>query len=349
MNGLIKTIVIFLLGVISVFAYPIVKGEFIDPMLISDAVRDGYEEWLLPDVVAPQNNQLTSERIMLGRALFFEPRLSGNGNMSCATCHNPSLGWSDGQTTAVGHNGKRLGRATPTILNAAYNNIQMWDGRARTLEDQASGPMMNENEMHSDMSFVLQFLKGNQQYKAMFDTAYPGEEIDATTISMAIASFERTVISRNTAFDRWIRGDDTAMTVQQVRGMQIFMNPNKGNCVACHSAPNFTDDSFHALGLDSQNNPNPDLGRYNIKPIAVLKHAFKTPPLRGIANTAPYFHDGSALSLMDVVEHYVSGGKGAVSGDMKPLDLTQQEKDDLVAFMMALSEPQEVIVPTLPK
>lgn len=348
MQSAIRFIIIFSLGIASVFAYPMVKSEVLDKYLATETIRDGYAEWVLPDVVAPQNNQLTADRIKLGRALFFEPRLSGNGNMSCATCHNPALGWSDGQTTAVGHNGKKLPRATPTILNAAFNNIQMWDGRARTLEDQASGPMMNENEMHSDMNFVLEFLRGNNEYKTMFKVAYPGEEINANTIAMAIASFERTIISRNTAFDRWVRGDDTAMTEQEIRGMKIFMDKNKGNCATCHSAPNFTDDSFHALGLASQNREEPDLGRFNIKPIPVLQHAFKTPPLRGISETAPYFHDGSAATLMDVVEHYVSGGVGKVSADMKPLDLTEQEKADLVAFLMCLSEPQDVAMPNLP-
>jgi cytochrome c peroxidase len=309
---------------------------------MASGVRTEYQDWLLPEQPAvPADNKMTAERIGLGRALFFETRLSKDGNMSCASCHNPSRGWSDGLPTGHGHRGQVLGRATPTIVNAAFNKIQMWDGRKRDLEDQAMGPMEAQAEMHSDFDAVFSFLNSNARYREMFEKAYPGEGISKNTLAKAIASFERTVVSRDTPFDRWVRGDDKAMTASQLRGMQIFMDEKKGNCAACHSAPNFTDDGFHNIGLASYGNSEPDLGRYKITPIRILKGAFKTPSLRGVEFTAPYFHDGSAATLMDVVEHYARGGdvKTDLSSNIKALDLSMQEKRDLVAFMRALSEP----------
>jgi cytochrome c peroxidase len=262
------------------------------------------KQFLLPDrPEAPKNNELTPERIALGKKLFFDPRLSNKGNMSCATCHNPSLGWSDGLPTGRGHDGVKLDRATPTIINTAFNSIQMWDGREKSLESQATGPMKASVEMASDFDRVFAFLNSNPEYVAAFEKAYPGEPINPDTLSKAIASYERTIVSNNSPFDRWVKGDRNAMTAAQVRGMEAFMDPARGNCAACHSDANFTDNGFHNLGLASAKGEAADPGRYKIKPIRVLKGAFKTPTLRDIELTAPYFHDGSARTLEDVVRH----------------------------------------------
>src|SRR5262249_44778575 len=156
-----------------------------------------------------------AERTELGKMLFFDPRLSSQGNLSCAGCHNPVLGWSDGLATAKGLKSKVLGRATPTITNTAYNAIQMWDGRKSTLEHQATGPMESPDEMASDLQAVFKWLNESPGYQAAFAKAYPGEPIGAGTLSKAIASFERTVTSTNSPFDRWVRGDAQAMTAQQ--------------------------------------------------------------------------------------------------------------------------------------
>jgi cytochrome c peroxidase len=275
----------------------------------------------------------------LGQKLFFEPRMSGDGNMSCATCHNPALGWSDALPTARGVKSSVLGRASPTIYNTAYNTIQMWDGRKKSLEDQAMGPMQANVEMNMDIAKLFQWINTSEGYKADFAKAYPGEPINETTLSKAIATFERTVVSKHSPFDKWVKGNPKAMNAQQVNGFKLFVG--KANCVACHSGANFTDNGFHNLGLASYGEKEPDMGRYAQKPVNAMKGAFKTPTVRESARTAPYFHDGSAKTLMDVVEHYDRGGlvNANLSANMKPLGLTTEEKQALVAFLEALSSP----------
>lgn len=342
-----KAFVTSLLGVFALGALvsgAAVAGPTVDPKQFS--------HWLLPDAPAqPADNLATSERIELGKKLFFDPRLSRDGNMSCASCHNPALGWSDGLPTARGFQGQKLGRATPTIVNTAYNSIQMWDGRKKTLEDQAMGPLEASVEMNADMPAVFGWLASNEGYRAEFARAYPGQPIDATTVSKAIAAFERTVVSKDSPFDRWLRGDAEALSAREIAGFQVFLDPGKGNCAGCHQAPNFTDDGFHNLGLKSWGAAEPDVGRFAERRVASMKGAFKTPTLRDVALTAPYFHDGSARTLMEVVEHYEAGGvvKTNLSPEMKPLTLTQGEKEDLVAFLRALTSPASPIaLPQLP-
>jgi len=293
----------------------------------------------------PEDNQPTSARIELGKKLFFDTRLSGSGKMSCATCHNPKLGWSDGLPTAIGHENRVLGRATPSIINTAYNSIQMWDGRHRTLEEQVLGPMRSSDEMNTDMTAMFELLKVDKDYQLAFSRAYPNEEINEVTLAKAIAAFERTVISNDSPFDRWVKGDEDAMTRQQVHGFRLFIDENKGNCVVCHKPPNFTDNGFHNVGILPMS-AEPDDGRYKVKPIKSMKGAFKTPSLRNIELTAPYFHNGSATSLEEVVEHYVEGGvdKSNLSPNMKALDITTEEQEALVEFMRALTTHEQPFV-----
>lgn len=311
-----------------------------------------FANWILPkQPLYPADNAPSAARVELGKMLFFDPRVSRDGNMSCATCHNPSFGWSDGLATARGFEGKLLERASPSIVNSAYNTIHMWDGRKATLEDQATGPMEAAPEMNTDLTKFFAWIGANPGYQAAFAKAYPGEPIGVSTLQRAIASFERTVVSRTSPFDRWIAGDKRAMTGQQLRGMVLFNDRDKTNCVACHAAPTFTDNGFHNLGLASFGADNPDLGRYAQKKVASMKGAFKTPSLRDVERTAPYFHDGSAKTLMDVIEHYAAGGqvRSNLSPNIKPLTLTQAEKEELVAFMKALTSPAvPVTLPILP-
>ena len=310
-------------------------------------------EWMLPEKIPhPADNKPTPARVELGKMLFFDPRVSGDGNMSCASCHNPMLGWSDGLPTARGFKSQVLGRATPTVVNSAFVEIFMWDGRKQSLEDQATGPMEAGVEMHTDFKKLFAFLRNNKGYVNAFEKAYPGKGINKDTLSKAIASFERTIISNTSPFDRWLKGDISAMSSQQVRGFQIFRDENKGNCAVCHSAPNFSDDGFHNVGLSSFNTAKADMGRFEQKPIRLMKGAFKTPTIRDISLSAPYFHDGSAKTLMDVVEHYEKGGvhNEFLSPNLKKLDLSQQDKKDLVAFMEALTSKQELVkLPVLPQ
>ncbi|HMC16782.1 MAG TPA: cytochrome c peroxidase, partial [Albitalea sp.] len=307
--------------------------------------------WRLPAVPMPQDNVSTPARIELGKSLFFDPRMSGNGAMSCASCHNPSLGWSDGLKTAVGWGGQVLGRATPTVVNTAYNTQFMWDGRKKSLEDQALGPMKTPQEMNTDFAVSLARLRSVPGYVAMFEKAYPNEGITEETIAKAIAAFERTVVSNDSAFDRWLAGDKKAMSAAQWRGFKVFTDAGKGNCAACHSGANFTDNGYHNIGITSKGGE-PDVGRYGIRKVASMMGAFKTPTLRDIELTAPYFHDGSAATLRDVVDHYVKGGvdQTNLSTSMKPLNLSEEEKNDLVAFMQSLTGRRTgVYVPRLPQ
>ena len=318
-----------------------------------EAGHASLQKWRLPATPPhPADNPPTPERVELGKKLFFDPRLSGDGNMSCATCHSPLLGWSDGLATGKGVKSMVLDRASPTVVNTAYNSLQMWDGRKASLEEQAMGPMEATVEMNMDTKKLFVWLNANEGYRALFQQAYPGKAIDADSLSKAIASFERTVISNTSPFDQWVAGNKDAMTPAQVKGFALFIDPNKANCASCHAGANFTDNSFHNLGLASFGKANPDLGRYAQKPVASLKGAFKTPTVRESASTAPYFHDGSATSLEQVVDFYAQGGlvKTNLSKSMKDLSLTAEEKAQLVSFLQALSGPvKPFVLPTLPR
>lgn len=312
--------------------------------LVFQAGHPSLQHWLMPETVPhPENNTPTPERIQLGQMLFFEKRLSKDGDMSCGTCHDPAKGWSDGLPTARGFRGMILGRATPTVINSAYNGIQMWDGREPTLESQAIGPMMASVEMNSDFESVFKFLNSNADYVQAFAKAYPGEAIGKETLQKAIASFERTIVSKNSPFDRWIKGEPSALSDDQVEGFKLFIG--KAKCATCHAAPNFTDDGFHNLGLASFGASESDLGRYAKVPLSIMKGAFKTPTLRDISATAPYFHDGSAATLEEVMDHYLSGGvvTSNLSPNLHKIELTEEETSQVISFLHGLSSPSILI------
>jgi cytochrome c peroxidase len=286
--------------------------------------------------------------VQLGKALFFDPRLSGSNWISCASCHNPALGWSDGLPTGMGHGMKTLKRATPTIINTAFSPVLMWDGRAPSLEAQALGPIAADVEMNQDIEGLVKKLSSIPGYPPLFEKAYPGEGITDKTIGKAIAAFERTVLSTPSPFDRWRRGDRKAVGASAKRGFALFKG--KANCVACHQGFNFTDNGFHNIGL-KRLGADEDIGRFAHRKVAVLRGAFKTPTLRDIALTGPYMHNGAYRTLEEVVDHYDRGGdvKENLSPEMKPLDLTEREKADLVSFLKSLTgEPMKVTIPQLP-
>jgi cytochrome c peroxidase len=304
------------------------------------------QAWRLPaEIPQPADNLSTPARVALGKALFFDARLSGSGAMSCSSCHLPDLGWTDGKKLPVLPNGDVVPRHSPSMLNMAYSNIFMWDGRKNSLEDQAMGPHRHLSK--ADFAASTAKLRELPGYRKMFAEAYPGERVTEETISKALAAFERTLVSRNSPFDRWVAGDTTALTQEQYRGYKVFMDPAMGNCAACHNGPNFTDNGFHNIGIKGN-----DVGRYAFRKVASMKGAFKTPTLRDIELTAPYYHDGSAATLRDVVDHYVRGGddRSNVSPDVRPLNLTEQDKQDLVAFMRSLTgERTAFVAPKLPQ
>jgi cytochrome c peroxidase len=308
------------------------------------------QAWKLPTAIPmPADNLSTPARVELGKVLFFDPRLSGSGAMSCASCHEAARGWTDGKRLSALPNGDVLPRHSPTLVNLAYNTQFMWDGRKKSLEDQAMGP--HRHLSVADYSASASRLAGMQGYQALFASAYPGEPMSQETIAKALAAFQRTLVSNDSAFDRWVAGDTKALTPEQYRGYKVFLDPAKGNCASCHSGSNFTDNGFHNIGIRDAG-AKPDVGRFEQRPLAAMKGAFKTPTLRDIELTAPYFHDGSAATLRDVVQHYARGGedRSNVSPDVRPLKLSEQEQDELVAFLRSLTGARTAFVePQLPR
>jgi len=321
---------------------------------VANASDVSKSDWLLPEVApSPNDNKMDTKKAALGKMLFFDPRLSGNGKMSCATCHVPDLGWSDGRETATGHNGMRLPRATLSIINVGFNKILMWDGRNKELEDQAIDPILDPKEMRNTEKNLLKTLKGIPGYVNAFKDAYWGLGISTNRIARSLAMYQRQVIATNSPFSRWVRGDESAMSESQKRGFEVFTDTERGNCITCHRPPNFTDNGFHNIGLLSFKASAPDLGRFNQKKVNMTKGAFKTPTLWNIAETAPYFHDGSAKNLRQVLNHYISGGKVRtnLSPNMKLLRLNPGEQNDLLEFLNALTGEvdQKLTEFTLPK
>lgn len=295
----------------------------------------------------PDDNKLTPARELLGRTLFFDPRLSASDWISCATCHNPAFSWGDGLAKGLGHEMKTLGRRTPTILNLAWAEPLFWDGRAATLEEQALGPIVSPGEMNLPLDRMLAKLKGIEGYAPLFAAAYPGEPLSENTVAKALATFERTIVSGTAPFDRWAAGDEGAISDSAKQGFVLFNT--KANCAKCHAGWRFTDDSFHDIGIKDG-----DVGRGKIHPdIEINQFAFKTPTLRNADRRAPFMHDGSAKTLLDVVEHYDRGGavkRPSLSNEIKPLNLTAAEKADLVAFLKTLtSVDKSVEIPALPR
>ena len=294
----------------------------------------------------PASNPVTPEKVELGKALFFDPRLSGSGALSCATCHNPSLAWADGLAKGLGHMGTRLGRHTPTILNVAFGEPYFWDGRAATLEEQAKGPLVAQAEMNMAADDAVARVRATPGYVKLFAQAYPGQAITLDTIAAAIASFERTVVSGIAPFDRWAAGDAAAVSESAKRGFLLFNE--KAKCAVCHAGWRFTDDGFHDIGLADT-----DPGRAKVAPgITQLQHAFKTPTLRNVNQHAPYMHDGSVQTLEAVIDHYDNAftTRPSLDVEMVPLKLTPDEKRDLLAFLDTLtSVDPPVTVPVLPQ
>ena len=300
-------------------------------------------------IPAPSTNLSYKAKIELGKQLYFDGRLSKSGAISCAFCHNPGTGFADPRQTSIGIEGGVGGRQSPTVYNTAFNHVQFWDGRARSLEEQAIGPIQNPIEMGETHESVVSKLKKIKGYQRQFRAVF-GAEVNLQGIAEAIAAYERTVISTNSAFDKYVAGDAKAMDEAAVRGLALFKG--KARCILCHNGPNFTDNQFHNLGVPQVGPLKEDLGRYNVSKSEKDKGAFKTPTLRSITETAPYMHDGALKTLEEVVDFLNAGGSANpnLSPLIKPLGLTAEEKADLVAFLKALTgEPIPFQFPKLPK
>ena len=299
----------------------------------------------LPPMPIPADNPPTADSIALGRMLFYDKRLSRDDSIACASCHKPELDFSDRVPVALGVAGKSGVRNAPTIENAAYLPLQFWDGRASSLELQAAGPIANPIEMDQPHDVSVAKLAKVPEYKEMFRRAFGTSDVTLERVEKAIASFERTVLVGNSAFDRYqYGGDKTAFTPEQVRGLEVFKDPHRGNCAACHSigpkSALFTDGQFHNTGEGvSEDGIITDAGRFHETKVVSDTGAFMTPTLRNIANTAPYMHDGKLKTLQDVVDFYAGEGNSNpfLDHEMKSIVLTGQDRRDLVEFMKSLS------------
>lgn len=337
----------------------------------------------LPPVPVPANNPQTPAKIALGDKLFHDKRFSIDGTISCSSCHDGDKGFTDNLPVSVGHHGLTGTRNAPTVINAAFYKSQFWDGREPDLEGQSKGPFVNPVEAGlANHEPILQIVRSDPEYQAAFKQVFNvgGEQLTMDHVSKAIASFERSIVAGNSAFDRfYFKGDKSALTEQQQRGFQVFLA--QGRCVSCHSIEQdhalFSDSRFHNIGVGINaiqddvprlapafleakakggevdkmvltDKKSSELGRFAVTDGFNDLGAFKTPTLRNIALTAPYMHDGSLKTLKEVVIHYNNGGvtpanaqvNAFLSGGIRPLNLSDAQIDDLVAFMDALTSEQ---------
>jgi cytochrome c peroxidase len=268
----------------------------------------------------PEDNPITSEKVELGRRLFNDRRLSRDGSIACASCHDPNRAFSDGRPIAIGIHGRLGRRSAPALINRGYGRVFFWDGRAATLEEQVLQPIQDPNEMDMTLPEV---------------SARVG--VPAGEISHALASYVRSILSGDSAYDRFVSGDRAALSLEQQEGLQIFRG--KANCTACHVGPTFTDERFHNTGVAWRDGRLSDEGRAAVTGDDHDRGAFKTPSLREVARTAPYMHDGSLATLADVIDYYDRGGNlnSGLDTDVHPLRLTAREKNAIRTLLQSLS------------
>ena len=304
----------------------------------------------LPPVPVPADNPMTDEKVELGELLYFDKRLSKDGTISCATCHDPQAAWAEHKPTSTGINGQIGARNSPTVLNSAYGSSQFWDGRAATLEEQALGPIENPIEMGHDLKVLVAQLNAlpegsKPDYKARFQKVF-GTDITADGIAKALAAFERTILTGNSPYDKYMAGNNDAMTEAQVRGLKLF---EEARCTSCHRPPVFSNFRFINSGY-GMNVEKPDEGRKDATGEQRDVGKFRVPHLRNIAETGPYYHDGKVKTLTEAVAIMAAGGVDAPgrSAMMKMVGqkgLTEADQADIVEFLKALSGEYPIIEP----
>jgi len=306
-------------------------------------------------MVHPGSRGVSPAEVELGKILFFDRRLSSNDSMTCVSCHSPQLGFGDGERLSKGVSGNRTRRHAPSLFNLAWSKTFFWDGRATSLEEQLLGPLSNPDELNMPMDALVVKLKGVPFYVQAFERVYPGSGLTRKNIARAIAAFERTLVAGGSPLDRYVRGDEGALSPSAVRGMKLFFG--RAVCSTCHSGANFTDGKFHNTGVPGEDAGRSELdrvGEFQTRPYPFFQtqRAFKTPGLRNVALSAPYMHNGSEATLRDVVSFYNQGGKAkqsyGLSLDIHPLGLSAQEMADLVAFLESLTSPLDVRPPAIP-
>jgi cytochrome c peroxidase len=292
---------------------------------------------LSPILLVPWDNPLTADRVSLGRRLFFDKRLSRDGRVACASCHQPRHAFADRRPIAIGIGGRTGRRNVPSIVNRAYARVLFWDGRMAALEEQALAPLTSPAELGSTIEEIVDRLAADAGYVASFQRAFGDASITGARMAQALASFERTLLSGDSAVDRYETGGrKDALSPAAARGLGLFRG--KARCHICHDGALFSDGRFHNTGVSWARLPI-DLGRFEVTGAEADRGAFRTPSLRDVSRTAPYMHDGSFRTLPDVVAFYDRGGNRNpnLDGVIQPLRLTGGERRDLVAFLEALT------------
>ena len=319
-------------------------------VLHTDALVNFRDIGIMDSMPYPTTNIISQEKKELGKMLFFDPRLSASGQIACGSCHEPQLGWGDGKRVANGHDRKTGMRNSMTLLNVGFYQKYFWDGRAKSLEDQARFPVKDHIEMNMDTKEMEKKIKKYKGYEPLFEKAFGTNEINLDRIYKAIATFERTIVSPPSRFDQFVKGKSTILKDEEVLGLHLFRT--KAGCINCHNTPFFSDNKFHNDGQTLFASESEDLGRYNVTGILSDVGKFKTPSLRETANTGPWMHHGNFPSLKDVVFFYDKGNPSPIQrkykGDrdsllpvtdpmLKKLDLTKKEVDALVSFMQTIT------------
>jgi cytochrome c peroxidase len=328
--ALLAGLVVVLAGALAADTPPDLPRDTLPAKLALDEVPLGLE----PRPV-PKDNPLTEQRVRLGRRLFFDPILSADNTVACASCHRPDRGFAGSEARPRGIRGQRATRRAPSLFNRAYGASFFWDGRESTLEGQALRPIVDALEMGSTLAAALDRLRANSTYKAQFEAAFP-DGVTAANLGRALASFERVLLRGDSAVDRFRRqGNTEALGARERHGLWLY--ESKGRCWRCHSGANFTDEAYHNTGVGWGKVP-VDLGRFAVTKQEADRGRFKTPTLRGVSLTGPYMHDGSVASLEEVVNFYNRGGGANPNLDpaLAPLSLSKDEVRDLVAFLKAL-------------
>jgi cytochrome c peroxidase len=287
----------------------------------------------LPQLPMPVSGSLTEARASLGRKLFFDPILSRNNSVACASCHRPDHGFaSNGRPRGI--TGKQVSRRAPTLFNRALGNSFFWDGRESSLEKQVLLPIADPDEMGSSVDETLARLRNNKDYRAAFEATF-SDGVTPANLGKAIASFERVLLRGDSRVDRFRQGERSVLSAAELHGLWLY--ESKGRCWRCHSGPNYSDEQYHNTGISWRKLP-PDLGRFAVTKNRSDRGKFKTPTLRGLVLTGPYMHDGTLKTLEEVVEFYDRGGGANPNLDpvLQTLGLTREERSDLVAFLRAL-------------
>ena len=298
------------------------------------------------NVPVAEENTAGSEKVKLGKQLFFDSRLSGNNAMSCATCHPPEKAFADGLPLSKGAHGKTLQRNTPSLFNVVFYDNFLWDGRVSSLEEQALGPIQSPDEMNQDLKELVAELSAVSSYATKFEHVF-GRPVNIQDVARALAAFQRTLVARNSPFDRYLSGDKAALSAEAKQGLELFQGD--AGCIRCHNGPLLSDFKFYRLGI-GQN----DKGRGRVTHMRKDWFQFRTPTLRNVADTGPYMHDGSIATLTDVVEFYYRGvpshGPDGLELDVQPLRAqSYSDIDAIVAFLESLSgESPEIAPPALP-